>query len=122
MWQVFYTVVFGTCLISEAHLTYAANCPLATAPCRKCKKIGHYAKLYRSAQSNTHEVHKIELPEVTILYMEYSALTSSITSTVTLSTSDSQTWIWWLALSGDYLSCPTALMYTISVTVCCRNP
>lgn len=75
---------------SEAHLANAANCPAATATCRKCKKTGHYAKVCRSTQSNTREVHEIELPEVTVLYTESPAHSPSITSTVTISTSADQ--------------------------------
>ncbi len=78
---------------SETHLADAANCPAATATCRKCKKTGHYAKVCRSAQSNKCEVHEIELPEVTVLYTEYPACPPSITSTVTISTAAGQAFV-----------------------------
>lgn len=47
----------------------------------------------RSAQSNTREVHEIELPEVTVLYTEYPDRPPSITSTVTISTAADQAFV-----------------------------
>ncbi len=102
---------------SETHLADAANCPAATATCRKCKKTGHYTKVCRSAQSNTHEVHEIELPEVTVLYTEYPARPPSITSTVTISTSADQAFV--VNLVADTGS--SVLVHAISVMLHCHN-
>ncbi len=55
---------------SEKHLANFPQCPAAKVQCKSCWKRGHYARVCRSAPSS--DVHEVQLPDVTILYLENS--------------------------------------------------
>ncbi|KAK6493672.1 hypothetical protein HHUSO_G25 [Huso huso] len=52
---------------SSTHLANASTCPASKVKCNNCSKIGHFAKVCRSA--NRHVVREIVVLELTVLYM-----------------------------------------------------
>nr|XP_055067975.1 uncharacterized protein K02A2.6-like [Misgurnus anguillicaudatus] len=61
---------------SDKHLANAQHCPASQVKCKKCQKIGHFARVCRSSESRA--VHEVALPEYTVLYMHDLAATNRI--------------------------------------------
>ncbi|XP_026202834.1 uncharacterized protein LOC113153427 [Anabas testudineus] len=51
---------------STNHMANKPSCPAAKAPCNSCGKVGHFAKVCRSAKK---EVRELQINELTVLYM-----------------------------------------------------
>ncbi|KAL1251129.1 hypothetical protein QQF64_018925 [Cirrhinus molitorella] len=53
---------------SDKHLANSSQCPAANVQCKSCNKRGHFARVCRSVP--TSKVHEVQLPDVTILYLD----------------------------------------------------
>lgn len=53
---------------SDKHLANSPQCPAAKATCKSCHKVGHFARVRRSAK--TSKVGEIQLPKLTVLYLK----------------------------------------------------
>ena len=81
---------------SDGHLANSTTCPATSVTCNKCRKVGHFAKVCRAAQTRNREVREVEnpeidIPEVIVLNTDHSALaTDKITCAVEIRSERSQ--------------------------------